>query len=126
MEDNKKCDCGSEDNEKGCGCGGEHDENGCGCNSEEEDGLIYVTFEDEDKEVACDVLGIFEVDDIEYIALAPKDEEDVLLYRYSEEGDDIKLDEIDTDEEYDKVAAEFDEMFFSELDETEETEETEE
>lgn len=111
-----------EDNNK-CGCGHDHDGNGC-CGEEHEDAVIYVTFEDEDKEVACDVLGIFEVDDVEYIALAPQDEEDILIYRYSEEGDDIKLDEIDSDEEYDKVAAEFDEMFFSEFEESEE--ETEE
>ncbi len=108
MEDNKKCGC--ENEEQGCGCSGEG----------HEDAVIYVTFEDEDKEVACDVLGIFEVDDVEYIALAPQDEEEVLIYRYSEVGDDIKLDEIETDEEYDKVAAEFDEMFFSELEEEEE------
>ncbi|WP_069997520.1 DUF1292 domain-containing protein [Cellulosilyticum sp. I15G10I2] len=111
MEENKKCGC-------------TNDENGCDCNGEgHEDAVIYVTFEDEDREVACDVLGIFEVDDIEYIALAPQDEEDVLIYRYSEEGDDIKLDEIETDEEYDKVAAEFDEMFFADMEPTEETEE---
>ncbi len=114
MEENKKCGCEHD----------KHAEHDCGCNAEgHEDAVIYVTFEDEDKEVACDVLGIFEVDDIEYIALAPQDEEDVLIYRYSEEGDDIKLDEIETDEEYDKVATEFDEMFFAEEEAEEGTEE---
>lgn len=108
MDENKKCDC-------------THGEQGCDCEHEgHEDAVIYVTFEDEDREVACDVLGIFEVDDVEYIALAPQDEEDILIYRYAEEGDDIKLDEIETDEEYDRVAAEFDEMFFAETEETEE------
>lgn len=107
MEENKKCGC-------------EHDEKGCDCQGHDhEDAVIYVTFEDEDKEVACDVLGIFEVNDIEYIAVAPQDEEDILIYRYSEQGDDIQLDEIESDEEYDQVSAVFDEMFFEEAPEEE-------
>ncbi|MGL4738089.1 MAG: DUF1292 domain-containing protein [Cellulosilyticaceae bacterium] len=109
MEENKGCGCSHE--EEGCG-------SGCGCHSHgSEEPVIYVTFEDENKEVACDVLGIFEVDDIEYIALAPQDEDDVLIYRYSEEGDDIQLDEIASDEEYTKVATEFDELFFGDIEE---------
>lgn len=118
MEENKTCGCS---HDEGC-CGGGHDHahEGCGCGGHEEP-VIYVTFEDENKEVACDVLGIFEVDDIEYIALAPQDEEEVLIYRYSEDGEDIKLDEITSDEEYEKVAGEFDDLFFGDLeDETEE------
>lgn len=107
----------------GCGAGGCNEDAGCGCGHDHEEPVIYVTFEDENKEVACDVLGIFEVDDVEYIALAPQDEEDVLIYRYSEDGDDIKLDEISSDEEYEKVAAEFDELFFEGLEEETETEE---
>ena len=116
MEDNKKCGCDHEEN--GCGCNHDHDEHGCNCGEDHGEPTIFVTFEDEDKEVACDVLGIFEVDDVEYIALAPQDEEDILIYRYSEDGDDIKLDEIESDEEYDKVAAEFDEMFFADFEDT--------
>lgn len=113
MDENKSC---------GCGNGGCNEDAGCGCGHDHEEPVIYVTFEDENKEVACDVLGIFEVDDIEYIALAPQDEEDVLIYRYSEEGDDIKLDEIESDEEYEKVATEFDELFFEGLEEVDEEE----
>ncbi|MGL4800517.1 MAG: DUF1292 domain-containing protein [Cellulosilyticaceae bacterium] len=107
---------------KGCGCSHDHDHEGCGCSHDHEEPVIYVTFEDEDKEVACDVLGIFEVDAIEYIALAPKDEDEVLIYRYAEDGEDIKLDEITSDEEYEKVAAEFDDLFFGDLEESVEEE----
>lgn len=118
MEENKNCGCG-------CGCDCNENENtSCDCGHDHEEPTIFVTFEDEDKEVACDVLGIFEVDDIEYIALAPQDEDEVLIYRYSEENEEIKLDEIATDEEYEKVAGEFDAMFFGEFEE--ETDETEE
>ncbi len=114
MEENKKCGCDHEENT--CDC--DHDEKGCGCGCGEEEGsVIYITFEDEDKEVPCDVLSIFEVDDIEYIAVAPQDEDEVLIFRYSEDGDEVKLDEIETDEEYEKVAAEFDELFFGEFEE---------
>ncbi|MGL4363303.1 MAG: DUF1292 domain-containing protein [Cellulosilyticaceae bacterium] len=104
---------------KGCGCGSEHANCGGGCNHEHgnEEPVIYVTFEDENREVACDVLGIFEVDAIEYIALAPQDEEEVLIYRYAEDGEDIQLDEITSDDEYEKVASEFDELFFGDIEE---------
>lgn len=111
MEENKGCGCGHNHEEEHKGCGSDC---GCGHDHNHEEPVIFVTFEDEDREVACDVLGIFEVDEIEYIALAPQDEDDVLIYRYSENGEDIQLDEIDTDEEYEKVAAEFDELFFGE------------
>lgn len=115
MEENKNCGCSHDHGNHGCG-------DNCGCSGHEEP-VIYVTFEDEDREVACDVLGIFEVDGVEYIALAPQDEDDVLIYRYSEDGEDIQLDEIATDEEYEKVSAEFDELFFGELEESEESDE---
>lgn len=88
----------------------EHHKN-CGCNNKEP--VMYVTFENEDKEVACDVLGIFELEEMEYIALVPRDtEDDVLLYRFKEEEENLTLDEIKTDEEYDKVASEFKKLFF--------------
>lgn len=121
MEDNKSCGCGN----NGCGseehthaCGG-HDDHECGCGHDhEEETLIYVTFEDEDTEVPCTVLSIFECDGQEYIALAPKaevdneDEAEVLFYRFKEDGDDVQLDDIESDEEWDKVASTFDEEFF--------------
>ena len=71
MEENKGCGCGS----NGC-----HDE-GCGHDHDHNEPIIYVTFEDEDKEIPCDVLGIFEAEEREYIALAPEDSEDILIYR---------------------------------------------
>lgn len=87
----------------------------CDCNHDEEP-VIYVTFEDEDNEVACDVLGIFTVDEQEYIALVPQDtEDDVLLYRFNEENDEIDLTEIETDEEYEKVANAFEKEFFDDI-----------
>ncbi len=64
-----------------------HDEN---CNHDhenEEMDVIYLTLDD-DSELECGVLGIFEVEDKEYIALLPMGEEEVLLYEYKELEDE--------------------------------------
>lgn len=121
MEDNKNCGCGGCDHEdenvNGCGCG---------CGEEMEESIIYVTFDDEsDTEVPCSVLDIFECNGREYIAIAPKDEvegeeeAEVYFYRYSENGEDVKLDDIETDEEWNDVAELFDQNFFGPFDEDE-------
>ena len=125
MEENKNCGCGScdcgheEENVTGCGCGCGHDHG-----DEGEESIIYVTFDDEDDtEVPCTVLDIFECEGREYIAIAPKadvdgeDEAEVYFYRYSEDGEEVKLDDIETDEEWNAVAELFDETFFGEFDE---------
>ena len=79
----------------------------CGCNEE-----VTVTLTlDNDEVVECAVLTIYEVDDKEYIALLPLDEDgtesdgDVYLYRYVETEDgEPTLENIEDDDEYDKVA----------------------
>ncbi|ONI42067.1 hypothetical protein AN639_10660 [Candidatus Epulonipiscium fishelsonii] len=108
---------------KGCACEGnhKHDENheckcGGNCECHDED-VIFVTFEDDDKEVACDVLGVFDVEGKDYIAMVPKDEEysdEVLIYRYCEMGEEMELSEIETDEEFAKVESVFETLFFDE------------
>ncbi|NLI88884.1 MAG: DUF1292 domain-containing protein [Epulopiscium sp.] len=87
--------------------------NDCGCNHEEEM-VIKVLFDGEDEEVPCDVLGIFQVGQKEYIAIVPQDSDDqVLLYGFEEVGEEgINLTEIETDEEYEKVAEEFQSLYF--------------
>lgn len=125
MEENKNCGCGCSCGEEentlghGCGCEDEASECGCGCGDEMEESIIYVTFDDEDDtEVACSVLDIFECNGREYIAIAPKaevdgeDEAEVYFYRYSEDGEEVKLDDIETDEEWNDVAELFDANFF--------------
>ncbi len=85
--------------------------------NEEED--IVVTLDlDDGTQVDCAILTIFGVNGQDYIALLPLDEAgepnedgDVYLYRYSEDDDgNPELDNIDNDEEYEKVAARFDEL----------------
>ena len=88
-----------------------------------EEGLdsIVLTLED-DTELECDVLGIFEVpeEDRDYIALVSMEDEQVLLYRYLEDEEDpetFRLDSIETDEEFDHVAEVFNELFLEEEEE---------
>ena len=76
-----------------------------------DDEPMVVTLEyDDGTEVETEVMGIFEVDGKEYIALIPDDDsDDVYLYGYAEMGDDeFELLDIEDDEEFDKVVKEFD------------------
>ncbi len=89
----------------------EHDENcGCGCNDEEE--MTVTLTLDDDSEVECAVVAIFPVNGKEYIALYPLDDSsngDVFLYRYTKSGDEeMELDNIEDDEEFEAVADAYD------------------
>lgn len=74
---------------------------------------IYLTLID-DTEVECNILGTFEVDELEYIALVPIDEEEVLLYRFEEKGDNLELINIEDDEEFEIVSEAFYTLFVEE------------
>ena len=76
---------------------------------EEEEDIITLEFDD-DTAVDCYVMGTFELNDKEYIALAPEDgTDDVYIYGYKQLGDDeFEIIEIETEEEFDAAAAEFD------------------
>lgn len=130
--DKTKCSCGDDCQctpENHCGCGGheqEHEHNdGCGCghdhdHEEFECQTMKVTLED-DTELDCIVLTIFEVEGIEgkeFIALLPPEDEDdeseeseVFLYEYKENSeDDVELVNIETDEEFDRVVDVFNQI----------------
>ena len=87
-----------------CGCD-------CGCENEAEKMTLVL---DDDTELLCDVLGIFEADDREYIALLPEGDEEVLIYRYntSENEEGFELENIESDDEYDKVGDIFFSLFY--------------
>lgn len=94
-----------------CGCGCEHDHD----HDHEEMGLetMFLTLDD-DTELECGVLGVFEVDGVEgkqFIALMPLEDETVLLYEYKEVGEEIELEVIEEDELFDKVSAAFNDLF---------------
>lgn len=84
---------------------------------DEED--ILVTLEMDDGTTAeCEILTIFEVNEQDYIALLPLDEQGtpneegtVYIYRYQEDEDgNPSLDNIMDDEEYEAVEERFDEL----------------
>ena len=78
-----------------------------------DDEPMIVTLEyDDGTEVETEVMGIFEVDGNEYIALIPDDgTDDVFLYGYAELGDDeFELIDIEDEEEFEKVVKVFDDL----------------
>ena len=83
----------------------------------EEDDEDYLTLEFDDKtQVECMILGVFECDGKEYMALVPDDDtDDVYLYGYKETDEEtFELLDITDDAEFEKVAAEFDKLAIEE------------
>ncbi len=98
----------------------------CNCGCQEETVTVTLTL-DNDEVIECAVLTIYSVDDKEYIALLPLNEDgqseegDVFIYRYVETEDgEPTLDNIEDDDEYEAAADAFDEWLdeqeFDELD----------
>ena len=88
---------------------------GCGCHDHEHDEMeemetMTLTLED-DTELECGIIGVFDVDDTEYIALLPEDDDTVLIYRYNENGEDIELALIEDDDEFERVSNAFNELW---------------
>lgn len=73
--------------------------------------MIDITYED-GTSCSCEVITHFDVEDISYVALLPEGDEDsdILVYRYSENGDDVELCEITDEDEFNKVADVLDEI----------------
>lgn len=76
---------------------------------DEDEDIITLEFDD-DTAVDCYVMGTFELNGKEYIALAPEDgTDDVYIYGYKQVSDDeFEINEIESEEEFDAAAAEFD------------------
>lgn len=122
-EKEHKC-CGGHHSHEGC-CGGHHSHEGC-CGGHhhhhEEEKYLTVLLEN-DEELKCSVLSIFEVDDKEYIALLPVGDDQVLLYRYVEHSEqDFELLNIETEEEFSAVEEAFFDIFEEEFFEDDEEE----
>ena len=64
---------------------------------------------DDGGSVECEILGLFDVKGVDYIALADMNSDDVYLYRYvtNENKDNFEMVDI-PDDEFDMVAKEFD------------------
>ena len=74
-----------------------------------EDEIITLEF-DNGESFECGIMGVFDLDDKQYIALEAFDgSDDVYLYIYVPTDDDFELVDI-PEEEFDRVAAEFDRL----------------
>lgn len=74
---------------------------------------MFVTLDlDDGSQLECQILTIFDVDNQNYIALVPVDnDEEVIFYRYFEDEDgNPSLENIDSDDEFDAVSDRFDEL----------------
>lgn len=99
-----------------CGCGHDHEHDHD--HEEMELETMFLTLDD-DTEMECGILGVFEVEGVagkEFIALLPLEDETVLLYEYKENEDDVELNVIEEDDLFDKVS----ETFYSLFDDEEE------
>ncbi|MBU5458936.1 DUF1292 domain-containing protein [Anaerostipes sp. MSJ-23] len=85
---------------------------------EEENPVLHLELED-GTNVDCAVIALFEVDGQDYIALvsveeleSDNEESALLIYRYvaSEDEESFSLDNIESDEEFEKVTAALDEI----------------
>lgn len=102
------CACGDE----ACNCGNEHEHKEI--LAEE---IVTLTLDDEE-EVDCAIITIYEVNGQDYIALLPLDEEgenedgEVWIYRFTKDkegGNNHGIDLIEDDDEYEVAADAFDE-----------------
>lgn len=99
-----KCNHDHEEHHDECCCHDNHDHD-CGCNHHHD--TITLTLEN-DTTLECNVLGVFEVEDKEYIALLPDEQENVLLYQYtSSDDEDVELTNIEDDDEFELVSKTF-------------------
>ena len=79
-------------------------------NEEFDDDAEYITLQFADSEdIECEILGIFDFEEKEYIALLPQDgSDDVYIYEYKEIADEeFDLIDIEDDALFERVAAEF-------------------
>lgn len=107
-ENDHSCGCGcgcSENHNNEDGCCGDHDHDGCGCGCGcgHENRYLTLVLEDDTK-LECQVIGIFESDEHAYIALLHPTEETALLFRYYTDGQNIDIENIEEDAEYEKAS----------------------
>ena len=81
----------------------------------EETEVITLEFDD-GAEVECEIMGVFDFNGKEYIALISDDgTDDVYIYGYKEVGEDeFELVDIEDDAEFEAVVAEFDKIMMEE------------
>lgn len=113
VEKEDTCGCGT-----GCDCGDDEDD-ACGCGHDHSHDTITLTLDD-DTSVECVVLGVFDVDDQEYIALLPENSDDVFIYIYNEDEDgEVNLENIESEEDFERISQVFLSLTEEDLDDQE-------
>lgn len=102
----------------GMDAGGANEDCGCDHDHDHGENMIYLTTE-EGEEMACAVLGVFDFEGQEYIALLPENTETAFIYGFNEDGEEIELTRIEDEDHYQKVS----DVFMSIWDEEEAEEE---
>ena len=80
----------------------------------EEEDIITLEYDDGTEE-ECGVVGVFDVDDKDYIALNPLGTGEVYIYGYKEYEEDFELIDDLTDEEFEKATKEFENLIEEDL-----------
>jgi hypothetical protein len=82
-------------------------------NTHQPDDSDFITLEfDDGLTVECEIMGVFDFEGKEYIALIPDDDsDDVYIYGYKEVNEDeFELIDILDDDEFERVIAEFEQL----------------
>ena len=84
----------------------------------EEVPIFTLTDEETGEEKDFELLARAELDDTLYFALVPADEEseEYVILKVREDGDDLVLESVDDDDEFEKVEEYFNDLFFNEID----------
>ena len=78
--------------------------------NKEQTDVITLEFDD-GVELECEIIGTFDYEDEEFIALAPDDDSgEVFIYAYTETEDGFEIEEIEDDEKFEAVVAEFESL----------------
>lgn len=84
----------------------------------EESPIFTLTDEETGEEKDFELLARAEIDGNIYFALVPAEEEsdEYVILKAHEDGDDIILESVDDDDEFEKVEEYFNDLFFNEID----------
>ncbi len=85
----------------------------CDCEECAEELVVTITLDD-DSTIDCIVIATYPVNDQDYIALLPIEEDDgddVLIFRYKELAEDeVEIDNIESEEEFQAASEEFEKL----------------
>ena len=101
------CSCNNKNHNDSC-------QDGCGCGHHHDNHQLTLTLEDGSEKI-CDVLATFELEEKNYIVLLAQGEELAYIFIFNEdENGDISLDNIESDDEFEKVHDEYRRLFLEE------------